>query len=94
MSRSALLIALLAAALLLSSGCASRTPTTVPAPTATPLPAPTATVPSDSTPVPCRAGSEAYTDSTIGFSACYPSGWELVALEDPESPTQGVDFVS
>ena len=110
MSRSTLLITLLATALVLSTGCASRTPTTVPSPTATPrpastatqlpestatpLPAPTATVPSDSTPAPCREGSELYTDSTIGFSACYPFGWEISPFEDPESEGAGVDFIS
>jgi hypothetical protein len=102
MNRSTLLVVLLATALLLSSACASNTPTTVPSATATPLPqstatplpAPTATPLSDSTPSPCRAGSEAYTDSTIGFSACYPSGWQISGFEDPESKTQGVDFVS
>jgi len=102
MSRSTLLITLLATALVLSTGCASRTPTAVPSPTATPFPestatpllAPTATVSSDSTPLPCRAGSELYTDSTMGFSACYPIGWEISPFEDPDSDGLGIDFIS
>jgi len=35
-----------------------------------------------------------YTDSTIGFSACYPIGWEISPFEDPESEGLGVDFIS
>jgi hypothetical protein len=46
------------------------------------------------TPLPCPNGYDAHADGEVGFSACYPSGWQASKYEDPETEAAGVDFAS
>ena len=83
MNRPVALASLIAVLSMALSACAS-TPT--PVPTATPLP--------QITPLPCPEGQEGYADSKLGFSACYPSAWQVSQYDDPEDKVMGVDFLS
>lgn len=74
---------LLVVLMLLLGACASA-PTPTPTPTARPTLAP----------LPCPSGYDPYVDGEIGFSACYPTGWQASKYEDPEAKVMGVDFVS
>jgi hypothetical protein len=74
---------LLVALMLLLGACASA-----PTPTPTPTPRPTLA------PLPCPSEYDPYVDSEIGFSACYPTGWQASKYEDSETKVLGVDFVS
>lgn len=106
MNRSTVLAFLLAMLLLLAACTTQPSPT--PAPTAITQPtltsAPTVTAPPASaptaTPEPtlattsCPAGYARHIDAEIGFSACYPEGWQVSTEEDPDSEAIAVLFMA
>ncbi len=85
MNRSAVL-ALLGAALMALSACATTPPATPPPPTATPTVA--------IEPLPCPEGYEGYASGKMAFSACYPSGWQASEFDDPENNVLGVEITA